>query len=93
MQGTMNFDLGGGAAPSGEAGGPAAMMKAMGMKMTGGKMSGTVWFDNALGMARETLMNQEMEMTMNNPTAPDQKLTIPMKQVVTVKLTKVEDVK
>ncbi len=93
VQGTMNFDLGGGAAPSGEASGPAAMMKAMGMKMTGGKMSGTIWFDNALGMARETQMNQEMEMTMNNPTAPDQKLTIPMQQTVTVTLTKVEDVK
>jgi len=89
----MNFDLGGGEAPAAEAGGAAAMMKAMGMKMTGGRMSGTIWFDNALGMARETQMTQEMEMTMNNPAAPDQKMTIPMKQLVTVTLTKVEDVK
>jgi hypothetical protein len=89
VDGTLNFDISGG----GEAGGPAAMLKAMGMKMTGGKLSGTMWFDNALGTAREVQMTQEMEMTMNNPTAPDQKLTIPMKQLVTVTLTKVEDVK
>ncbi len=93
VDGVLNFDMTGGAPASGDANGPAAMMKAMGMKMTGGKMTGTIWFDNALGTARETAMVQEMEMTMNNPTAPDQKLTIPMKQSVTVKLTKVEDVK
>jgi Family of unknown function (DUF6263) len=93
VDGTLNFDMGGGAAAGGDASGPAAMLKAMGMKMSGGKMSGTMWFDNALGTARETQMTQEMEMTMNNPTAPDQKLTIPMKQLVTVTLTKVEDVK
>jgi hypothetical protein len=92
VDGTLNFDMSG-AAAGGDASGPAAMLKAMGMKMSGGKLSGTVWFDNALGTAREVQMVQEMEMTMNNPTAPDQKLTIPMKQNVTVTLTKVEEVK
>lgn len=92
VDGTLNFDMTG-APAGGDASGPAAMMKAMGMKMNGGKMSGTIYFDNVLGMARETAMVQEMEMTMNNPTAPDQKLTIPMKQTVTVTLTKVEDIK
>jgi hypothetical protein len=95
MDGKMDFDFSGGAAPAGgaEASGPAAMLKAMGMKMTAGKMVGTVWFDNALGMAREAKITQEMEMTMNNPTAPDQKLVIPTKQAITVTLTKIEDVK
>ena len=93
MEGAMNFDFG--AAPSADAGagGSGAMLKAMGMKMTGGKMSGTIWFDNALGMARDVQIAQEMEMSMNNPTAPDQKIIIPMKQDVTVTLTKIEDVK
>ena len=93
MEGLMNFDVAAAPAGASDANPAAAMMKAMGMKVTNGKMSGTIWFDNALGMARETQMKQEMEMSMNNPTAPDQKLIIPMKQDVTMTLTKVEDAK
>lgn len=55
------------------------------------KLSGTVWFDNALGMARETVMHQDMEMTIENPLAKGEKMTVPTKQLITVTLTKVED--
>ena len=72
---------------------PAAAIAALGLKMTGGKLTGTVWFDPALGMAREIEYRQEMEMTMKNPAQPDEIMTIPLKQVITLTLTKVEDVK
>jgi hypothetical protein len=38
-------------------------------------------------------MNQEMTMTMKNPTDPSATLTIPMKQTIEMTLTKVEDLK
>ena len=63
------------------------------MKMAGGKMAGTVWFDTALGMARESDFSQTMEISMKNPAQPDATMTIPMTQHVTLSLTKVEDVK
>lgn len=89
MDATMSLDPG--ATASADKTGPGAMMAAMGMKLSGGKIGGTIWFDPALGMARETLIDQEMEISMNNPAKPDEKITLPMKQKIRQTLTKVED--
>lgn len=64
----------------------------MGMKLTGGKMTGTVWFDAALGMAREIDTALETELTIENPAAPEQKITIPSRQVLIVRLLQVDEV-
>lgn len=71
--------------------GTTAMLAALGMKLSGGKITGTVWFDPALGMAREMKLDQEMEISMNNPAKPDEQISLPMKQKITQTLTKVED--
>ncbi|MDR3403611.1 MAG: DUF6263 family protein [Chthoniobacter sp.] len=66
---------------------------ALGMKVTDGTIKGPVWFDPALGMARESQLVQEMTITMKNPADASATLTVPMKQQISVKLTKVEDFK
>ena len=71
--------------------GAGAMLSAMGMKLSGGKLAGTIWFDPALGTAREVQFDQEMEISMNNPAKPEEKLSLPMKQKIKQTLTKVED--
>ncbi|MDB6153569.1 MAG: hypothetical protein JWL90_2022 [Chthoniobacteraceae bacterium] len=68
-------------------------LAALGMKMESGSMKGTVWFDNTLGTARSSEMNQEMNMSMNNPLNPGDVIKIPVKQVVTVEQTNVEEIK
>ena len=83
----------GAAKGSAEPGSQAAQLEAMGMKITGGTITGTTFFDNALGMARESDVNMTMTMTMNNPAEPGKTMEIPTKQHITTKLTKVEDVK
>jgi hypothetical protein len=93
MDATMNIDMSGAGAGDKEKDPAAAMIAAMGMKLTSGKMNGTIYFDPALGMARDMQMTQEMEMSMNNPAQPDAKITIPMKQNISMKLTKIEDIK
>ncbi len=92
MDGTLQIDVKAPAAGGADAG-AAGMLAALGMKMKGGKIAGTVWFDPALGMARDAEYDQEMEMTMNNPAQADATLTIPMKQHITMTLTRIEDVK
>ena len=66
-------------------------LKQLGLKMDGGKMTGTLWFDPALGICREVKMTQEMNLKMNNPQKPGESMEIPMKQVITQTLTKVEN--
>jgi len=65
----------------------------LGMKVTDGSLKGPVWFDPALGIARESQLVQEMTISMKNPADPTATLTVPMKQQISVKLTKIEDVK
>ena len=72
---------------------PGAGPQVPNMQINSLKLTGTVWFDTALGMTREMVMHQAMEMEMENPIAKGQKMTLPTKQVVTVKLKKVEDAK
>ena len=50
-----------------DAAGPLAQL---GMKVEGGTLKGTVWFDPKLGFAREAQLTQEMAMTMKNPRRP-----------------------
>ncbi len=92
MDGTLQMDISG-AAADGKTDGPGAMLAAMGMKINGGKLGGTVWFDPKLGMARDAEFTQEMEMSMKNPAEPAASITIPMKQTISQTLTKVEDAK
>ena len=75
-----------GAAPAA----PAPQVPAMG---GGGTLQGTVWFDPALGMARESQFKQTMTIRMANPTKPDATMEIPTTQVITVTLASVEDAK
>jgi hypothetical protein len=65
----------------------------LGMKIDGGTLKGTVWFDPKLGFARDAALTQEMTMTMKNPSDPTATLTVPLKQEITTTLTKVDDVK
>ena len=65
----------------------------LGMKVTSGTLKGTIWFDPQLGMARDAQLDQEMTISMNNPTDPSATLSVPMKQHITTTLTKVEDIK
>lgn len=89
VEGKINFDMASAPASGGEAN-PAA---ALGMKIKDGTMTGTVWFDNALGMSRDAEIHQNMTMSMNSPVKPGETMTLPMKQTITTKLTKVEDAK
>lgn len=89
-EGTLTIDLSGG----GNAATPeSAAISQLGMKIENGSMRGTIWFDNALGTARATELTQEMTISMKSPAAPDQTMSLPMKQVISTNLTKVEDVK
>jgi hypothetical protein len=90
LEGKLSVDLSGLAA-GGAASEVADAVKTMGMEMKGGAMTGTVWFDPQLGMTREAVFYQDMTLTMKNPTAPEQKLTLPLKQTITQRLLKVED--
>ena len=77
-------------APADAAANPLA---ALGVTMSGGTFTGTLWFDPALGLCREALMNQEMNLKMKNPQKPEESMDIPMKQVIKQTVTKVEDIK
>ena len=66
-------------------------LKQMGLKVDGGKVAGTLWFDPALGICRDVKMTQEMTMKMNNPQKPGETMEIPMKQTITQTVTKVEN--
>jgi hypothetical protein len=61
--------------------------------VTDGSIKGPVWFDPKLGIARESQLVQQMTISMKNPTDPSATVTVPMKQNISVKLTKIEDVK
>ena len=66
-------------------------LKTLGLKVEGGKVAGTLWFDPALGICRDVKMTQEMNMKMKNPQKPDETMEIPMKQTITQTVTKVEN--
>ena len=68
-------------------------LASLGMKVTDGSIKGPVWFDPQLGMARESQLVQEMTISMKNPTDPSATINVPMKQNISVKLTKIEDLK
>ncbi len=70
---------------------PANPLSQMGLKVDGGKVAGTLWFDPALGICRDVKMTQEMNMKMNNPQKPGESMEIPMKQTITQTVTKVEN--
>ena len=70
-----------------------AALAQMGMKIEGGALKGTVWFDPKLGFAREAQLTQEMSMTMKNPADPAATIKVPIKQEISTTLTKVGDVK
>lgn len=84
MEGKLTMDVGG----------EAGAVSPLAVKVTNGAITGTVWFDPQLGVMRESQIEQDMTMSMKNPvdaTAPE--MTIPMKQAVTLKTTKIEDLK
>ena len=74
---SMDFEAADDAA--GDAEGVGAMMKQLGMKMSGGKTSGTIYWDNELGWMRGMEMEQVMTMSMINPQTGEE-MTIPTEQ-------------
>lgn len=56
-----------------------------------GSIKGTVYFDNALGAARETDMEEEITVSMNNPVGGTERLTIPLTQKIHTAIDKIED--
>lgn len=68
-----------------------AGMQALGLTATGGTLTGSVWFDPALGVCRDSEVTQQMNLKMKNPQKPDESMEIPMKQVVKQTITKVEN--
>jgi hypothetical protein len=86
MDGKLSMDM---SAPKDE----SSPLSALGMKVTDGTIKGPIWFDPQLGFARESQFVQAMTMSMKNPTDPSATIEMPMKQNVSMKLTKVEDLK
>jgi hypothetical protein len=84
--GTLSLAL----ADSGDKDSPLA---SLGASVTGGTVKGTIWFDPQLGCARDTQLVHELTMTVQSPTDPTQKITIPTTQRINATVTKVEDVK
>jgi len=84
---SMDFSGATGAQPG------VSQLAQLGMKVENGSLKGTIQFDPKLGVARDTQMTQELTMTMKNPTDPSAKITVPIKQNIEMKLTKIEDVK
>lgn len=72
---------------------PVQPARQFGMTVTEGKVKGTVWFDNQIGAARETQLVQDMTISMQNAKDTTQTILVPMKQTISVMLTKVEDLK
>lgn len=68
------------------------MVKAMGMKITDGGMKGKSYFDPEIGFIRHAEMDMNMTMSMKNPQTGD-KMEMPTKQKISVKLTGIEDTK
>ncbi|MFT5123170.1 MAG: hypothetical protein ACI9TH_002291 [Kiritimatiellia bacterium] len=66
--------------------------KALGLKIEKGQMSGTYYHDNALGMARQTIIRQHFDMTMKNP-VDGTVMHVPVDQNTTTTIKKVEDTK
>jgi len=85
---TIGLDFGGDPAKQGASG-----LSQLGMKVEGGSLKGTIWFDPKLGFTRDAQLQQEMTMTMKNPADPSATLSVPIKQTISAKLEKVEDVK
>ncbi len=75
MEGTLTH------APSSRPSGPSApeaeILKAMGLKISSGKLTGTLWFDPALGAVKEAVIDQDLELTLQNPALPEGKLVVP----------------
>lgn len=71
----------------------ASPVSQLGMKVTDGTIQGPVWFDLQLGFPRESQLVQEVTISMKNPADPSATIEMPMKQNISMKLTKVEDVK
>jgi hypothetical protein len=68
-------------------------LAALGAAVTGGTVKGSVWFDPQLGCARDTQLVHELTMTMQDPSDPSVKITIPTTQRINATISKVEDVK
>jgi hypothetical protein len=86
LDGKLAMDLSGGDSTD-----PASPLKALGMTMDSGKMTGTLWFDPAIGICRDAQFTQEMTLKMKNPGNPDASIEIPMKQIVKQTVTKIEN--
>ncbi|EDY19701.1 hypothetical protein CfE428DRAFT_2877 [Chthoniobacter flavus Ellin428] len=87
MDGQLSMDIG-------EAKRDAASpFSELGMKVSNGTLKGPMWFDPQLGMARDSQLVQEVTISMKNPADPTAMMEMPMKQNISMKLTKVEDVK
>jgi hypothetical protein len=65
----------------------------LGAKMKDGTFKGTIWFDPKLGCEREAELTAEVAITMNNLAGDGGTITIPSKQIIHTKLTKIEDLK
>ena len=72
---------------------PEARMAAAGMKLTEGRIAGTIHFDRAVHTVRESDVSMNLTMAMKNPADPTAEISIPTEQHIVTKLTKVEDVK
>jgi len=56
-------------------------------------INGTIWFDLDLGVIRESELPQNITLVVGNPADPTKTQRIPIKQVIGLKLSKVEDLK
>lgn len=88
VTGKVGIDV---AAPAAPAADGVPNLQQLGITATGGTMTGTLWFDPALGICRETQMTQQMNLKMKNPQKPDESMEIPTKQVIKQTITKVEN--
>jgi hypothetical protein len=79
MEAKLNMDFTAGDEGEDDKAGLGAMMKQLGMKMSGGETTGTIYWDNELGWMRGMEMEQVMTMSMTNPQTGEA-MEIPMNQ-------------
>ena len=85
--GTLSLDL------ADSAGKGDSELASLGAAVTGGTLKGSVWFDPQLGCARDAQLVHELTMTMQSPSDPTVKITIPTTQRIRATISKVEDAK
>jgi uncharacterized membrane protein len=70
-----------------------ASLAQLGIKIEGGSLKGTLWFDPSLGRVRMSQITEQSTTTMTNPGNPAETTSVSTREDTDTKLTKIEDLK